>query len=121
MENRRELIRNYKETPIKGGVYQIKNTVNGKICIIATPNLKTITGRKFELSMGGYKNEALQKDWNAFGENAFVFEILEELKKPEGDVPFDPKDALKKLEAKWLDKLQPYGEKGYNRKKEARK
>ena len=61
MENRRELIRNYKETPIKGGVYQIKNTVNGKICIIATPNLKTITGRKFELSMGGYKNEALQK------------------------------------------------------------
>ena len=25
-----------------------------------------------------------------------------------------PADALKKLEEKWLDKLQPYGDRGYN-------
>ncbi|GAB2697472.1 hypothetical protein GCM10027018_15690 [Paenibacillus thermoaerophilus] len=29
----------------------------------------------------------------------------------------DVKTALDKLEAKWLDKLQPYGDKGYNREK----
>jgi hypothetical protein len=39
--------------------------------------------------------------------------VLEVLKKKE-DGFFDAKDSLKKLEAKWLDQLQPFGERGYN-------
>ena len=30
---------------------------------------------------------------------------------------FDKKDELKKLEKKWLEKLQPYGERGYHKEK----
>lgn len=29
--------------------------------------------------------------------------------------PFDVKEELKKLEEKWMEKLQPYGERGYHK------
>jgi hypothetical protein len=55
----------------------------------------------------------MQKEWIAFGEEAFVFEILEMLDR-KADEPTDLRDALKKLEAKWFERLQPFGEHGYN-------
>jgi len=37
-------------------------------------------------------------------------------KSPKKDEPFfDVADALKKLEQKWIEKLQPCGERGYNK------
>jgi hypothetical protein len=39
--------------------------------------------------------------------------VLEILKEKE-DGFFDKTEELKKLENKWLEKLQPYGEHGYN-------
>jgi hypothetical protein len=55
----------------------------------------------------------LQQEWREFGAEAFVFEVLEVLEKKE-DGYFDIKDALKKLEAEWVERLQPFGERGYN-------
>jgi hypothetical protein len=75
--------------------------------------LKTINGKRFQLEMGGHPNAALLKEWNEYGKDAFAFEVLEVLEKPETGY-FDEKDALKKLEAAWLDRLQPYGDRGYN-------
>jgi len=66
------------------------------------------------LNAGTNTNKTLQKEWNEYGEDAFVFEVLEILKEKK-DGYFNAKDELKKLEEKWLDRLQPYGEKGYNR------
>lgn len=66
--------------------------------------------------MGTPTNKLLQNEWEEFGAEVFVFEILEILKTPEEGY-FDAKDALKKLREKWLDKLQPYGESGYNIRK----
>ncbi len=114
IDRKEELKQQYKETKTQAGVYQIKNTENRKIFIASTMNLKTMNGRRFELAMGGHKNTLLQSDWNEFGENAFVFEVLEVLEIKE-DEYFDAKDALEKLEEKWLDALQPFGERGYNR------
>ena len=116
MERKKELKRLYKEWKPQAGVYQIKNTKNQKIFIDSTMNLKTINGKKFALNLGGHVNKSLQEDWNRFGEEAFVFEVLETLKVKENGY-FDAKDALKKLKQKWLDTLQPYGERGYNQKK----
>ena len=42
-----------------------------------------------------------------------MFEVLETLEQKDDPV-FDFRRELKKLEEKWLDKLQPYGERGYN-------
>jgi hypothetical protein len=110
---RNELKRLYKETKTEAGVFQIKNTVNQKVFVDSTRNLKTMNGQKFMLEMGSHMNQQLQQEWRQYGPDAFVFEVMEVLEIKE-DEYIDPKDALKKLEQKWLEKLQPYGERGYN-------
>jgi hypothetical protein len=65
------------------------------------------------LSIGKHPNEALQKDWNQLGADAFVFEILEVVK-PSADPLFNLDDELTLLEQIWLEKLKPFGEPGYN-------
>lgn len=116
MDRKKELKQLYKETKTQAGVYQIKNMRNNKIFIGSSMNLKTMSGRRFELKMGNHRNKLLQKEWKEFGEESFVFEVLEVLEEKE-DGYFNANDALEKLEEKWLAKLQPYGESGYNQKK----
>lgn len=116
MDRKKELKQLYKETKTQAGVYQIKNNKNQKIYIESSMNLKTINGKQFQLKMGSHTNKLLQKEWNEFGEEAFTFEVLETLKVKE-DGYFDVKYELEKLEEKWLNKLQPFGEHGYNREK----
>ena len=113
INRRKELIRQYKEIKIEAGVYQIKNTKNQKVFVTSTPNLKTMNGKPMMLRGGVHKNKKLQEEWNKFGEEAFVFEVLEALKEKEEGY-FDKTGELKELEKKWLEKLQPYGENGYN-------
>lgn len=115
-EERARLVAKFKEVPIEAGVYQIRNTINGKILIDSTPNLKSLNGRTGLLHMGNFKNRALQDEWNAFGPDAFKLEVLEVLE-PDDNPFVDVKDELKKLEAQWIDKLQPFGERGYHRLK----
>lgn len=114
LDRRKELKNQFKELKTEAGIYQIRNTINQKILLVATPNLKTINGRKIELNTGGYRNKLLQEDWLKYGNEAFIFEVLEVLEQPEEGF-FDMKDELKKLEKKWLEKLQPYGDKGYHK------
>lgn len=117
MDRKKELKQQFKETKIEGGIYQIKNTKNGKIYIDSTRNFKTLNGKKFMLESGtDNTHPLLQNEWNEFGKDAFVFEILEVLK-PKKSGFFDEKRELKKLEEKWLNELKPYGERGYNREK----
>ncbi|QED49350.1 GIY-YIG nuclease family protein [Cytobacillus dafuensis] len=113
MDRKKELKQLYKETEVEAGVYQIKNTQNGKLFVGSTRNTRTLKGKKFSLEMGTDTNKRLQEEWNQFGKDAFVFEILEVLKKKKEGF-FDEKRELKKLEEKWLNQLQPYGERGYN-------
>ncbi|KAA0562229.1 GIY-YIG nuclease family protein [Rossellomorea aquimaris] len=116
MDRKRELKQQYKETPVEAGVFQISNQQNNKIYIGRTKNLKTLNGIKFMLENNGFTtSKALQTEWNQYGKDAFTFELLEKLKK--NDDPFvTEKEALDELEEKWLEKLQPYGERGYNQK-----
>jgi group I intron endonuclease len=114
MQSRKELIRNYKERQKPAGVFQIKNNVNGKVLLGSSLNLEgPLNSHRFMLTTGNHRNKALQNDWNAFGENHFVFEILETVKVTD-DPYFSLKDELALLEEIWLERLQPFGEKGYN-------
>lgn len=113
MERKKELKQLYKETPIEAGVYQITNTKNNKLFIGSTRNLRTLNGAKFMLKNGGHTNKQLQEDANLYGADVFEFQVLEVLKKKETGY-FDEKKELEKLELKWLEKIQPYGDKGYN-------
>jgi group I intron endonuclease len=110
--NKKEIIREYKQTARPMGVFQIRNLTNDKVFIGSSLNLDGIFNRhRFALNAGSHQNKALQADWNALGAESFAFEILEELEPREN---LDDKCELEFLEDLWLEKEQPYGEQGYN-------
>jgi hypothetical protein len=112
--DRKELIRQYKETPRPIGVFRVHNTIADKSFVGSSRDLPSMLNRqRFQLIHGGHPNHALQHDWNRLGPDAFVFEVLDTLKPCERP-DWDPTDDLRVLEQLWLDKLRPYGERGYN-------
>jgi group I intron endonuclease len=115
--NKKELIKQYKQTIQPMGIYQIKNNKNNKIYIGSAKDLRgIINSNKFQLKNGLHFNKEIQKDFNEIGEQYFSFDILDYLK-PKDDLNYDYKKELKILEEMWLEKLQPYNDKGYNTKK----
>jgi len=115
--DRKAKITEYKGTPRPMGIYQIRNKVNGKILIGSSVNLPAILNRsKAELEMGSYRNRniVLQKEWKQFGPEMFEFQELE-LLEPADNPTYDPAEDLHVLEDLWIEKLSPFGDKGYNK------
>ncbi|NIA30121.1 MAG: GIY-YIG nuclease family protein [Actinobacteria bacterium] len=113
----KRLKQDYKQRYRPMGVYQIRNIVNNKILLGASLNLAGILNRhKFELKMGNHRNKTLQAEWCEMGSENFVFVILDELELKEAP-DYDYKEDLLFLEHYWLDKLKPFGDRGYNEKK----
>ena len=113
VKTRKDLHREYKERAKLAGIYQVKNIKNGKVLLGSSLNLEGPLNRhKFMLKIGSHTNKALQNDWNAFGPDAFVFEILEEVQVND-DPNFDLQDDLALMEMIWLEKTQPV-QNGYN-------
>jgi len=110
---KKELKQQAKELSPTAGIMMITNTVNGKMFIDSTTNIKRLNGLKFELKMGSLLNKTLVNDWNQFGEVAFTFEVLESIK-TEGKSAYEVKTEVAEAKEKWLNKKQPYGEHGYN-------
>lgn len=120
MKSVQDLKREYKERKKPAGVFMVKNTVNNKILLGSSLNLEgPLNSHKFMLTIGKHRNEALQKEWNEFGTDKFVFEILEVVKLKD-DPDFNLSDELTLLEEIWIEKLQPFGERGYNTEKRIR-
>ena len=115
--NKKELARAYKETPRPMGIYRVHNTRDDRSLVGRSVDLPAILNReRMSLKLGVHNNAALQRDWAELGADAFVFDVLDTIKAPEGQPDYDPSDDLKVLEEMWLERLQPYGERGYNRK-----
>jgi hypothetical protein len=112
--DKKGLKKQYKQSLRPMGIFQIKNLINGKIFIGNSENLSgKLNSIKFQLEMGSYVNKELQKDFNQFGEKNFLFEAIDFLE-PKEDPNYNYTDDLKILEEMWLEKLQPFEEKGYN-------
>ena len=102
------------------GIFQLRNEVNGKIFVGSSMDLPAIFNRtRFQLFGGAHPNKELESDWKLYGSNKFAFEVLEEIV-PRDDMNYDYKSDLDTLEDLWLEKLEPYGEKGYNERKKTR-
>jgi group I intron endonuclease len=113
-KSRADMKRAYKEAPRQAGIFQIRNTKNGRILLGSSTNLHgPLNKHRFMLSIGSHDNAALQADWNQHGAAVFAFEILA-IVKPSDDANFCLDDELTLLEQIWLEKLQPFGERGYN-------
>mgnify|MGYP001583255521 CR=1 FL=1 len=114
MRSRQELKREYKERKKAAGVFQVKNTVNGKVLLGSSLNLEgPLNSHRFMLEIGRHRNALLQKEWNEYGADTFVFEILETVTLKD-DPHFDLDEELTLLEQIWIEKLQPFGDRGYN-------
>jgi hypothetical protein len=106
--------REYKDRGKPAGVFQIKNLANGKVLLGSSLNLEgPLNSHKFMLTIGRHRNEEMQKDWNESGPENFVFDILEVVKQSD-DPDFDLNDELSLIEQIWVEKLQPFGQQGYN-------
>ena len=102
------------------GVFQIGNTVNDRGSVDSSINVPgKINRHKFQLNAGVHPGKSLQSDWNEHGEAAFEFEILEDVM-PREDPAYNYAADLDFLENLWLEKLMPYGERGYNERKKTR-
>lgn len=112
-KTRKELQEEYKQIKTYMGVIQLTNKINGKIFIAACSNLKNKWMRiQSQMAMGIHSNTQLVRDWEEFGAEAFTYEVLEE---KEADGVTDMRWELKQMEKPWLEKLQPYGSRGYNK------
>jgi group I intron endonuclease len=89
------------------GVYRITNVVTGKSYIGSSVDVENrFSEHKRTLKNESHRNIYLQRAWCKYGEDAFRFEILEEVLKEEFLLP---------REQAWIDKLMCYqNENGYN-------
>lgn|SRR5216684_260486 len=96
--------------PATSGIYKITCTANKRIYIGSAVNLRERKRAHFSaLRHNRHGNQHLQRAWNKYGEQAFTFEVLEQV------LPI----ALTAREQYWLNKLKPFDRKGFNIAREA--
>lgn len=79
------------------GIYEIRNVINNKYYIGSSKNIKKRWWRhKNDLKNNNHNNIHLQRAWNKYGKNNFIFKVIEECKI----------EDLLSLEQKYLD-LKP--------------
>jgi len=99
------------------GVFQIRNKTSDKVFIDSSIDIPgRINRHKFQLKAGLHPIKMLQADWNKQGEPFFEFETLEPVE-PRSNPDYDYESDLETLEDLWLEKLEPFGDRGYNERK----
>lgn len=79
-EERKEAIRKFKERKARCGVFAIRCTASGRAWVDITRNLEAAKNSAwFSLRNGSFRDRTLQDEWNAHGEAAFVYEVLDQL------------------------------------------
>jgi hypothetical protein len=115
MKTKKELKEEYKQLKTPMGVFQIRNKVNSKMFIDHGTNIISKWHRhRAELKFGNHRNKELQTDWNSYGEENFVFEILSEVE-PKHESHLDYNKEVKILEEMILEELKIDKNMLYNR------
>lgn len=79
-QRRRELVASYKEAAIVCGIIAVRCAATGDAWVASSRNLKNRqNGIWFSLRQGNHPNRALQAAFNAHGEAAFSYEVVETL------------------------------------------
>ena len=96
---------NRNPIPTASGIYKITCTANKRIYIGSANNLYRRQYEHFRvLRQNKHHNPHIQRAWNKHGEQSFTFEVLELV------LPM----SLTAREQYWLNKLKPFGRKGFN-------
>ena len=82
MQNKKELINEYKNRKQIGGICKITNIQTKRKLLFAVIDIKAAENRfEFSKKNDSCINYKLQKDWNKYGSNSFTFEVVEKLEK----------------------------------------
>jgi hypothetical protein len=101
---RKELKQAYKLQMQPMGIFVIRNLVTGKTLLDSSNNLPAIINRhRFALQLGAHTNKELMVDWHLYGEEGFVFEVVDEIKQST-DPAYDYKAELSALLDLWREK-----------------
>jgi hypothetical protein len=104
-QRRKDLIRQYRDSPKAMGVYRVWCRETGREVLGASRDLRAALNRQqAQLSLGAHPDKALQDDWDRLGATGFVFEVLDTLK-PGEDPDYDPADDLQQLLEMWRARL----------------
>ena len=86
------------------GVYAIRNLMSGRMYIGKSVNITNRIYKHYNsLNNNGHYNTHLQNSWNKYGNNSFIWGIIEE---------YSP-DKLDEMEKYWIDYYDTYNN-GYN-------
>lgn len=103
---KKELIAQYKQTKPSMGIFIVRSKENNKYYLEGTQDLRgKINGTKARLGGGMHPNRELQKEWNEFGAENFIIEILEHLEYDKDESKTDYKEELALLQMMWEEKL----------------
>lgn len=103
------LKREYKRSGRSMGVYAITHTAGKKVYLGYGIDVRARLNRhRAELTFGKHRNRELQEAWDRWGEEAFLFEVLDVLDQ-EKDTRADPTEDLRTLAEMWIKKLEREG------------
>jgi len=103
--DKREARKAYKARVTPKGTFAIRSKISGEVWVGASDHLDTAqNGVWFQLRTGSHRNPQLQAAWNAHGEAAFEFEILEKF--DENVSPLLLRDMAKERQAHWVNLLK---------------
>lgn len=89
----------YRTRPCICAVYAIRHSITHRVYIGYSKDVtRRWQGHRHALRRGTHHSYALQQDWNRDGEDAFMFEVLEEA------LP----QNVRAIEQRWLTTLSPY-------------
>ena len=105
-KSRKELIEQYKERKITGGIYVIKNTRTGKIALDSTTDMRASRNRfDFSQKTGNCTYKHIQEEWKTYGPQVFAFEVLEELEHGDKQTDYEFESDIAVLKELWKEKL----------------
>ncbi len=121
-ESRKEIARNYQlqAEEKEAGIYVVRNTRTGRVLLGSSLNPESkLNAHRAMLRFHSHQSAALQQDWDALGEAAFEFVVVETVKR-RAEPGFNPEAELKRLEAAWIARCRPFEERCYNRNERIR-
>ncbi|CAI6087373.1 GIY-YIG nuclease family protein [Cohnella sp. JJ-181] len=122
-QRKKQLADAYTQTFRPMGVYQIRNTENGKVLVRSSMDLEGSRNRfEFMKQMNTNTLPELKTEWDRYGGGAFEFAELDRIKPREEQLADRSElkkyqDEVEALAELWVEKLQPYGDKGYHKLK----
>jgi hypothetical protein len=97
---KREAAREFKERKPAPGIYALRCLPTNRAWVEVSPNLASAQNSQyFQLRQNLHRNHDLQAAWNQYGEQFFVFEVLETI--PHDTPALNLRDLLQQRKLAW--------------------